>query len=463
LLSSVNPVKSSTVQATDMLYSPTNIQQFITDKTGGSNNTTNSFTGVYNYRIDSLGTAVKLFYDHTNITYRNNLYENYLGFGTDSSTVQQIGTDGNLNDIRLDFNNRDKAKYYVEAGVKYSWTKSNFHNYTSSFNNYQYGVNEDIFAAYASVKRSWKNFNATLGLRGENTLLRGNYLDNLTNETQTINKNNFKIFPNIYLEYLLKKHSLALIADTKIQRPDYGQYNPLAIINDPYSMSVGNPTLLSASVYDYTLQYTYNKKYSISAFFTNIQNQISSIVVSNNNNISVSQPINLKYADYYGLNTGGNFDVTKWWNLSYWAQWMNTNKKGNLPDRTISVHVRNGYNASINQQFKLPKDFTLNLNAFINGNSNWGGIYQQSNTIGDMTLSAQKQFFNRKLSIVLTVNDILNIDSKLSANYQDAFYSSRFLNHYPGRSFGINISYNFDNNNKKISVNTDTEEKNRAK
>ena len=155
-------------------------------------------------------------------------------------------------------------------GLKYSWTENNFHNYLSSLNDYGFSVDEKIVGAYFSIKRGWKNVNTTLGIRGENNTLKGNYYNNLNDDVQSVNRDNFRIFPNIFFEYLWKKNSVAFIADSKIQRPGYGQYNPLEIINDPYSVSRGNPALSSASVYNYSLKYIFNKRYSFSTFFTNV-------------------------------------------------------------------------------------------------------------------------------------------------------------------------------------------------
>jgi hypothetical protein len=463
LRTAADPTKTNALQTTDLIKNPNDIQQFTTEKYGRQTNNSSSYTAVYNHRFDTLGTALKVFFDHTDIKYRNNVNQNYFGFEKDSANVQKIGTDAKLNTFRMDFNNKNEAKYYIETGFKYSWTENKFQNFSSSFNDYQFAVNENIMSSYFSVRRKWKNFNATLGIRGENTLLKGDYLDNLSNEIQTVNKENYRIFPNIFLEYLWKKNSLALIADTKIQRPSYGQYNPLEIINDPYSVSRGNPVLLAASVYNYTLKYTFNKKYSFSAFFTNIKDQVGNIVVSNENNISVTEPVNLDYSNYYGISAGGNFDLKKWWSVSYWAQWSNVDKKGTLSEREINVKARNSYYLSLNQQFKLPKDYMLNLNAYISGNATWGAVYEQKNAWGEISLNAKKEFFNKKLSIELFANDILNTNSKLSVNYQDDFYRSKFVNHYPGRSFGIGIGYNFNTKIEKIEVDTDTEVKNRAK
>ena len=291
--------------------------------------------------------------------------------------------------------------------------------------------------------------------------MKGNYSNNLNDEVQSVNCDNFRFFPNIFIEYLWKKNSISLISDSKIQRPSYGQYNPLEIINDPYSISRGNPSILSASVYNYSLKYIFNKRFSFSTFFSNVDEQVGNVVISNENNISITEPVNLDYSRYYGINTGGSFKLVRWWSVSYWAQISNFDKKGTLPDRIFRISVKNSYNASINQKLTLPHDYMVNFNAFISGNGSWGGVYNQDNAWGEVSVSGRKEFFGKKLSVEIFANDILNTNSKLSAHYQDSFYSTQFTNHYTGRCFGIGISFNFNKDIEKVELDTDTEEKNR--
>jgi len=462
LRTAADPIKSNAFQTTNFIQNNNEIQEFETEKEGQQTNNSDSYTAVYNHRLDTLGMALQLFYDHTDIKYRNNVNQTYTGFEKDSANLQQIGTDTKLNTFKIDFNNREDAKYNLEVGFKYSWTENGFHNYLSSLNDYSFNVDEKILGSYFTIKREWESFNATIGIRGENNSLKGNYYNNLNDEVKSANTDNFRIFPNIFIEYLWKKNSIAFIADSKIQRPSYAQYNPLEIINDPYSVSHGNPALISASVYNYSLKYIFNKRFSFSTFFTNVNNQVGDIVVSNTDNISVTEPVNLDYSRYYGINTGGSFNLLTWWSISYWGQISNLNKKGTLPDRIIRTSVKGSYYSSIYQTFKLPKDFMINLNAFISGNGCWGGIYNQDNAWGEVSLSGKKEFFNKKLSVEIFANDIFNTNSELSAHYQDSFYSTKFTNHYAGRCFGFGISFNFNKEVEKVEMDTDTEEKNRT-
>ena len=301
-----------------------------------------------------------------------------------------------------------------------------------------------------------------MGVRIENTTLKGDYFDYIANQETAINKNFFRVFPNIYLEYQInKKNSLSFIADSKINRPNYGQYNPFIIVNDPYSVSIGNPELLPAFVYNYNLQYTLNERYSFKVFYTHILNQVTSIVVDNVNDISLNQTINLDYANYYGVNVGGNFDIKKWWNLSYWGQISNVQKSGTLPNRKIDINVHNKYSVSINQQFKLPNDYMINVNAFLNGNDA-NGINQQLNSYGSISVNSRKDFFNKKLGVELFVEDILNTNSKMELQYSDNLYSSHSKSSFPGRKFGIGLSYSFDSKANKIEPTDGNEEINRA-
>lgn len=456
----INPSKSDVLSVTDFVKTRTN-NQFKTETTKDHYNNNNSFTTIYTHKFDTLGTMIKLFFDHTNFVQKNDVIQKYTSLSKNSTIHQRIGTNTNLNSLKIDFNNRQEAKYYLEMGAKYSWTTNDFHNFLTTFNDYQFGVKENIYSHYFSVKKKWENINILVGVRAENTILKGMYYNNLNNDIETVDKDYFRLFPNISLEYLWTKNSLSFIVDTKIQRPNYTQYNPLRITNDLYSVSQGNPMLSSASSYNYSIKYTFNKLFSFQIFFINIKDQIGNVVTSNNNNISVIEPINLDYARYYGVNMGGRFNITKWWEIGYWGQIQNLTKRGNIMDRIIRTDIKNNFYISLNQSFQLPKGYYINVNSDISGNNIWG-IYQVKSS-GGVSINAKKAFLNNKLNVEISLEDIFNTNNRLSAQYQDPLYYSKFTNYHPGRSLNVGLSYNFNTTLSKIRINTDTEEKSRIK
>lgn len=210
------------------------------------------------------------------------------------------------------------------------------------------------------------------------------------------------------------------------------------------------------------MKYTFHNRYSFTTFFTNIKDQVGDIVVKNDHDISVTEPINLDYSNYYGVNVGANFKPTRWWNISFWAQISNMDKKGTLPGRVIRTTAKKCYYASTSHKLLLPHDYLVDLNAFVSGNGSWGGIYNQDNGWGEVNVSAKKEFFKKKLAVEVFANDVFDTNSKLSAHYQDSFYSSQFTNRYGGRCLGFAISFNFNKGIQKIDVDTDTDEKNRS-
>ena len=423
--------------------------------------TNNAFSGEYTLHIDTLGSALKLFFDHTEINQDSDMQHRYVANSLSEKSTQLITAKNRLNTFKIDYNNSEEATYQLELGAKYAFTKSDFHNRLTAFNNYLFAIDERIYSSYLSISRQWEQWNATIGLRSEYTDLKGNYSDLLSGAQSPLHKDAFKLFPNLFVEYLWKDNSIALIADSKIQRPGYGQYSPLLIKNDAYSASQGSPTLRSAAVYNYSLKYSFRKRFSFALVFANIKDQISDIVTSNQNNLSISQPINLDEARYYALNTGGSFDLTRWWEINYWAQLENGSKRGSLGNRVIEATIKNNYYISVNHSFKLPRKYMLTLTSYLSGNNTWGGIYTQENLWGKVSLNLKKTFLSDKLHCELVVDDLFETDNKIRASYSDAFYRTHFKNTFPGRTIGVVLSYNFNTNISKVEIDTDTEEKNR--
>jgi outer membrane receptor protein involved in Fe transport len=230
--------------------------------------------------------------------------------------------------------------------------------------NTYYTNQERIFAGYGTYSGKVKNFGYQLGLRAESS----------TNEGELNRKTSFRtefpvsLFPSVFLSQKLNDYNdLQLNYSRRINRPNFFQLFPYTDYTDSLNISRGNPGLVPEFTNSIELSYSHISK--------NRDNFIASLYFKNTNNlitryqqpefdtflkrdVFVNTYINANRSYVTGLELVSRNKVTKWWDLTT-----------NLNLFTSSIEVTGqttpdpfvSYFAKINNQFKLPKNFSFQL------------------------------------------------------------------------------------------------------
>jgi outer membrane receptor protein involved in Fe transport len=290
---------------------------------------------------------------------------------------RQLGSGDNRNLVlQTDFVNPLTENSKFELGARVSIR--NMQNAT----NY-YGINSDgsldaklnqnidfqsedkIYAAYSTFSNRIKNFGYQLGLRVESS----DYTGLLTNKNESFNvKFPVSLFPSLFLSQKINDmDDLQLNYSRRINRPGFWQMFPFYDISDSLNISKGNPGL--------TPEFTNSLELSYSKLFKNRDNFIASVYFKHTNNlittfqapefvdligetVQVVSYINANQSYVTGLELTGRNKITKWWDLTSNAN-LYTAKidlEGQPdPDQFMSYFFK------INNSFKLPKNFTVQL------------------------------------------------------------------------------------------------------
>lgn len=150
------------------------------------------------------------------------------------------------------------------------------------FNRFIYDNN--ISALYVTLGGKVKDFSFSAGLRGEAWQVRTKSLGYLQNENSMswYKKNDFALFPSVFLSYSLPHDNEIQVNYTRrIRRPWGGQMNSFVDISDPANISYGNPEL--EPQYSNSFELNYIKSWtmhilSVSAYLrqsSNVMNRIS--------------------------------------------------------------------------------------------------------------------------------------------------------------------------------------------
>ena len=159
----------------------------------------------------------------------------------------------------------------------------------SSSNLFEY--DEKVNALYMTYDKKWSNvISTTLGLRAENTRVKGNQVSS----NERFNRNYWNFFPRLSLLVDLAngKHNIALDLSRSIVRPFYNYLNPFKIWTSENTYSMGNIYLKPMIYSDMNLSYRFLGDYMIGASYSYGSDAFSEYRFLAENNTTVSSVAN---------------------------------------------------------------------------------------------------------------------------------------------------------------------------
>jgi outer membrane receptor protein involved in Fe transport len=372
--------------------------------------------------------------------------------------------------IQTDFVNPINATSKMEMGLRTA-----IRNFTSFNNNYflnngqyvllsalsnNYKFTDQVFAAYTTYAKQFKKVSIQLGLRAESSAYDGT----LINKNQKFT-NSFPLsfFPSAFATYkLTEKQDLQINYSRKINRPNFFQLIPFIDFTDSLNLSKGNPGLIPefTNLVELSHQIQYGKGNSVltTAYLRNTTNLITRFQFKDVNPNPPSKPDSVIISTYananrsytFGLEVTGKNKLAKWWDLT-----TNINLfQSTIEAQNIAGGVNNSlfsWFAKINNNFKLPKNFSIQLSADytaktllpVSGGGGGGGRgggmggpgggpgggfgqsqpsaqgYIKSNY--GVEIAIKKDFLkNNAASITLQMNDVFR--TKLNATHAESIY-----------------------------------------
>lgn len=312
------------------------------------------------------------------------------GSSLTSTSLQQLlgaGTDYNII-IQSDFVNPISTRTKLETGVRASIrgrenSNSNYF-FDNNINTYKlipstsnnYTNNDNVYAAYASITSSIKNFGYKLGLRAESSSYKGE----LTNTGEKFsNSYPVSLFPSIFLSQKLKHdQELQFSVTRRINRPNFFQLIPFADYTDELNITTGNPNLVPEFTSSLEMSYskTFNKNHNFlaSTYYKKTTNLITRYLEKGVNPFTgrdafINTYINANSSQSYGLELTSQDFFTKWWDVTTNVNIYNsTINATNVKD--VSTNSQWSVLGKINSNFKLPADFTAQLSATYQSKTN---------------------------------------------------------------------------------------------
>jgi outer membrane receptor protein involved in Fe transport len=328
-----------------------------------------------------------------------------------------------------------------------------------------YKNTDNVYAAYATLSSSIKDFSYKLGLRAESS----EYNGELTNTGETF-KNSYPVslFPSAFLTQKLgNKQELQMSYSRRINRPNFFQLIPFTDYSDKLNITRGNANLVPEFTQSFEVSYlkTFKGNNTIlgSVYYKHTNNLITRYLTQDVNPITgtddlINTYINANSSYSTGAEITAQNYLTKAWDISTNLNLYNS--KVNTENVALQSQAAMwSLFGKFNSNFKLPSNFAIQFtttyqsktNLPVNTNSGMGGPMMQSQSSAQgyikaswgMDLAVKKSFLkNNAASVSLSINDIFK--SRITSQYSSSEY---FVQNYDRlrdpQMVRLNFSYRF--------------------
>lgn len=416
----------------------------------------------YTFNIDSTGRSLKfdanyVTYDNRYNTRNSNEFYNYNTIAepqADYTLYGLVPTESGLFTSQLDYLwPLGKPGTQLDAGLKYSRNKTrNDVRYDllqegrrttadslSSLNSYT----ENVSALYLQLTHPIGSWSLQLGLRGEYTSYDLSFISSRTR----LGKDYLSLFPNFSLSHQVGEgHNFSYSFSRRIQRQPYEYMNPYVQVQSEYSQVVGNPKAKPSFAYNFDLQHSYNYTYitTLSYAYTH------DVLLMLNRQIPGTTVTQLTYGNFasmqnISLSFNAPLTIKLWWTMTNYLS-VFANKYQNNGAEGFEEYTKEYYlSASLyhRHNFKLPKDWSIALNASVNSGQVMGMAYMKSNWSANGSIT--KSLWEGRGSVALSARDIFNTNEfRLINRFSGA--EARVNSSYDSQRLSLSFNYSLGNN-----------------
>ena len=405
------------------------------------------------YKIDSLGSEWSNTLDYT--YFKANSSQEYQNLNILPVRNSLLG-DGNVlnNKNTLSFKSdvvlKTKKKFTVEVGTKitYSLSKNNSvyfsdtstGKYVDRLQTNRFKYTENIAATYLQIAKTFGGLTIKPGIRYEYTDIRGQQIVP-ADTTFAIKRSD--LFPYIFLRHKIAKvFGFNLVANAivrrSITRPFYESLNPYPRYADQYTYDIGNPGLQPQFTTNYELNINADEFPVFSIGLNDIKNIFTTLTYSRGDtlfrtydNLGTNKEIYMRAV--VGIPPGKKY-------FFYAGTQMNImNYKGQY-DNVPFTFKRSSFTFFMFQSYKPTPTLALSLNGFLRVNTVVN--FFEIKPFGGLTFSGNKSILNKKMNVILTVNDIFKTNQNKFVINQPNFVADGFR-YNDRRRLGIALKYNF--------------------
>lgn len=284
----------------------------------------------------------------------------------------------------------------------------------------RFEYDENVYAAYMSMDKSWGDWSLKMGLRAEQTEVqaRSLTLDEINNQSY------LEWFPSVFLKRDLgEAHSISLSYNRQLTRPDYSDLNPFRFFLNENDYSEGNANLVPNFSNNFNLNLSLKNTFFIDVYYRDNGAYIGSYAFQDNQNqtlLEIKQ--NAEESISYGLDFTVSTRIFPFWSLYSYNSLFYEAETFRAVQSDIETFKNDisGFYGYLGNYLDLDKAGNLSAEATLVYISGFlFGSYQMSETIS-LNIGLSQRLWDGRGRISLTVEDLLG-----RAN---ATYTSRYAN-----------------------------------
>ena len=299
---------------------------------------------------------------------------------------------------------------------------------------------------YATAQKRWGGFTTKLGLRFEDDINSGMIEHNALGDQQRIDKSFPSWVPSIHLSYQTETfESYSLSYTLRSSHEDDMARLTLFRVYDDYSFTTGNPNLLLS--YTHNLQAGFSKyimkfgNVGLNAYWRANTNEIGTMTAATYDPVigpfmvNYTYPVNIGSSHTEGIEANITYRPKAFFNVRFNASLFNY-----------------GYNYNGDKDNKLSYSFRVNvwakvwnrLEIFANGSysSPRIGLYRLTNANKRFDFGFSSDFFERRMTVNLSVNDIFGW-SEWGSNTTAPQYKTTGSNRFNSRFVSLGLTFRF--------------------
>ncbi|MCX2839790.1 TonB-dependent receptor [Salinimicrobium sp. MT39] len=317
---------------------------------------------------------------------------------------------------------------------------------------------ENVNSLYSQYGNKFGDFSFLLGLRLENTQLKGKIDSDLTEEElreefkipidTDFDNNYLGLFPTVNLIYELnEQENITLGYNRRINRPRGWFINPFPSRASRTNIFQGNPNLEPA--YSDAFDLGYLKRWDKLTLTSSVYYQYETDSFERVEQISTATdstqvirtiPINLATTARIGAEAGVLYNPTRWLRLNGSVNFFQFDTDGDYNGVDYSAKNTSWY-GRFSSKVSLPAKIDWQTNAFYRGASEGAQTETDGLFMVDMALS--KELFNEKASLTLNIQDLLNSRKRDAFTITERFErESEFQ--WRQRSITLSFTYRFN-------------------
>jgi iron complex outermembrane recepter protein len=287
----------------------------------------------------------------------------------------------------------------------------------------------------------------------ENTSSRGRLFSTIPVNDKDVLREYLDYFPNVGLSFSgHKTHAWSVSVGRRITRPNYQDLNPF---ESPLSQLVtwkGNPFLRPNYIMNYQLSYAYKQKLTVTNTYSITRDFFATIfeIVGENGNLLI--PRNMQKTRTFSASVSYPQEVTDFWEFIVFLDGAYRTFNGDLEGTVIDIAVTT-YNFRMQNSLKLPGDILMDLSYSKSSDWIWrGSVRVRGNH--SLNVGIRKEFFDKRLQIRITGNDILRTNS-------DYFYHGDYggilvdgVRTFDNHRFGMGATWKFGDQKIKSRAKT---------